>query len=164
MPDVNEAVGAKTELGSDLAAGTTALSSQQEVTFRKYVKLVLPLDGYVFWVRADLVSRGAVLNAMRVNGTPLNDPAKLNELADVITPLGSLHYATDAKQEVDATYSVNRVVFTSLTRVNDLDDVGPNVIFIGEFDGEKFAFSSRKSFYRQADLYHYVGDAVYPIM
>jgi len=163
MPSVDESVGAKSELASDLAAGTNAISSDQVVTFRKYIRLVLPIDGYVFWVRADLVSQGAILNAMGLNTKTPNAPTTAKG-ADVITPSGSLHYATEQKQAADSTYAVNRIVFTSLSPVNDFNTVGPNVMFIGEFQGKKFAFSSRKSFYRQADLYHYAGDAVYAIM
>lgn len=164
MVKVSEGVEAKTELGGDLAAGVGAISSNQTVEFTKYVRVVLPLDGYVFWAKADLLSGGALLNASRANGFALNEPPVEVDAAPTFKASGSLHYATDDKQQADANYAVNRVTFTSKVPINDLNQVGPNVLWIGSFSGVKFAFSSRKSFYRQADLYHYVGDAVYPIM
>lgn len=165
MPEVAEATGARGPLASALKAGVDAISVNQKITFTKYIKLVLPLDGFVFWVKADLVSAGALLNA----GTILNKfypnqkPVVVTPAPTLVAP-GSLHYATESKQAAESSYAVNRVVFTSEVAVNDLDEVGPNVIFIAEFEGIKFAFSQRKSFYRQAELFHYVGDAVYPIM
>ena len=47
----------------DLAAGVDMLSIQQEITFTRYIRLVLPLDGYVFWVKADMV---ALMPSLRV--------------------------------------------------------------------------------------------------
>ena len=52
----NEALFAQgTPIGADLQTGVEAISIQQTVTFTKYVRLVLPLDGYVFWVAAPLL-------------------------------------------------------------------------------------------------------------
>ncbi len=77
---------------------------------------------------------------------------------------GSLHYATDSRQEEAESYGANRVVFTALSPVNDLNELGPDEMYIGTFQGLRFAFSSRGMFYRQADLQHYVGYAVYADM
>ena len=52
-------------------------------------------------------------------------------------------------------------MFTSLTEIEDLSQVGPAVMFIGSFDGMTFAFSNRGLFYQQAGLHHYSGDALY---
>ena len=165
MTSVSEALtSGKSELAGDLAAGVGAISSNQTITFTKYIRLVLPLDGYVFWVKADLVSGGALANASAANAFAANQPPVVTTEAPVITVAGSLHYASDEKQGAEASYTINRVVFTATKPVNDFDQVGPNIIFIGEFNGVKFAFSSRKSFYQQAGLSHYVGDAVYPVM
>jgi len=161
---VAEALGAKTPLASDLAAGVEAISSNQTVKFTKYVKLVLPLDGYIFWVKADLVSAGALANAFAANYAAPGEPPSVATPAPTFDAPGSLHYATDNQQTVEGNYEINRVVFTSQGPINEFYQVGATVLWIGEFQGKKFAFSSRKSFYQQAGLHHYVGDAVYPIM
>lgn len=164
MPSAAEGLGAKTELGSDLAAGTDAISSNQQITFTKYIRLVLPLDGYVFWVKADLVSESAIANAAAMNAVAANEAPVVATAAATLVAKGSMHYATDNRQTADASYAVNRMVFTSERLINEFNEVGPNILWIGTFQGNKFAFSSRKSFYQQAGLHHYVGDAVYPVM
>jgi len=67
-----EALGARGPLAADLAEGVIAIGQDQEITFTKYVRLVLPVDGYVFWVKADLVGPSALLNAGRLNSVALN--------------------------------------------------------------------------------------------
>ncbi len=140
---VTEASGARTPLGADLKVAVDAISYNQTIRFTKYVQLVLPLDGYVFWVRGDLVSPPA---------------AKVRQV------MGSLHYATDQKQEEAESYAVNRVIFTSEEQVDFLNSMASTELYIGDFEGLEFAFSSRKSFYRQAELWHYIGNAVYADM
>lgn len=143
MSSANEAALARTPLGADLKAGVDAISYDQKITFTKFVRKVLPLDGYVFWVRGDLVS----------------PPSPGSQ-----TVMGSFHYATDQHQDEDETYSVNRVIFTAETPIDFFNEVSPTVIYIAEYDGLTFAFSSRGSFYNQAQLWHYVGSAVYADM
>ena len=140
MSTATEAATARTPLGADLKAGVDAISYNQSITFTKFVRMVLPLDGFVFWVRGDLVSPPSP-------GTQ--------------TVMGSFHYATDQHQEEAETYSVNRVVFTAESEVDFFNEVSPTVIYIATYDGIQFAFSSRGSFYNQAQLWHYVGSAVY---
>lgn len=135
-----EAAFGRTPLGADLKAGVDAISYNQQITFTKYVRRVLPADGYVFWVRGDLV-------------TPPSP--------SVITVQGSFHYAIDRRQEEAETLSVNTAVFTSEKPINFLNDIAPDVLYIGEFQAIRFAFSALRSFYQQAELWHYVGDAVY---
>lgn len=161
---VAEGLGAKTPLASDLAAGVDAISSNQRITFTKYVRLVLPIDGSVFWVRATILSDGALINAAVLNSAALNELPIVSIPAASFSAKGSLHYATENRQNVDAAYAINRVVFTSEVQVDDLNAIGPTTMYIGEFQGQNFAFRERRSFYKQADLHHYVGDAVYPIM
>lgn len=127
-----------TQLAAALAAGVNNLSLNQTITFRKYQRAVLPIDGYVFWVKVP-------------DATPL-------------TVQGSLHYASDTQMEAEEVYTLNRVIFTSLKEVNNLNEITPDTIWIGDFEGMKFAFNSRGSFYRQATLYHYVGNAIYADM
>jgi hypothetical protein len=164
MATADEAANARTPLGADLKAGVDQLSLNQEITFTRYVRLILPLDGYAFWVRADLVSAGALYNATKFNATAYNKPPRVVSAAKTLVAKGSFHYATETHQDEAETFGVNRVVFTSEIEVQDLNEIAPNELYVGEFEGVRFAFSSRGSFYRQADLFHYVGVAVYPDM
>jgi hypothetical protein len=161
---LEEALGAPTPLGSDLDAGVDALSRQQVITFTQYIRLILPLDGYAFWVRADMVAGSALYNVAKFNSAGFNQAPKTLVAASTLDAKGSLHYATEVRQEETETYAAERVVFTSEEEINDLSAIAPNMLWIGEFEGKRFAFSSRSSFYRQADLWHYVGFAVYPDM
>ena len=164
MSTAAEAAQARTPLGADLKTGVDAISLNQEITFTRYVRLVLPLDGYVFWVKSDLLSAGALYNAARFNAAAFNAAPKVITAAPTLVAQGSLHYATETRQEESETFGMNRVVFTSEDEVQDLNQVAPNVLYVGVFEGVRFAFSSRSSFYRQADLFHYVGTTVYPDM
>jgi hypothetical protein len=164
MATAEEAAFGKNPLASDLAAGVDSLSREQEITFTRYVRLVLPLDGYVFWVKADLVAPSALYNSSPFNRAGFNKMPRIDVPAPILTAKGSLHYATDFRQEEAESYAANRMVFTSEREVQDLNAVAPGQLWIAEFDGQRFAFSSRSSFYRQADLFHYVGFAVYPDM
>ncbi len=138
MPGIDEASGADTPLGSDLAEGVKAIAIQQEIKFTHYAEAILPLDNYRFWVRI------RPLKTMKV--------------------MGSLHYATEIHQDVEETFALNRVVFTSLSEVTPLNAVDPKTMWIGEFDGLMFGFSGRGKYFKQSGLHHYYGAAIYPDM
>lgn len=182
MATANETLSARTPIGAALATGTDTLSYRQEVTFHLYARAVLPLDGYVFWVKSEIMSDSALYNASAINAFALNQGPVITQLppsrpAPRFKALGSLHYLTDSRQSDDANYAANRVVFTSQEPLQDMNSIGPNLMYIGTFDSPnaqtpgqprgttpiRFAFSSRGSFYRQTDLYHYTGYAVYPM-
>lgn len=164
MPGLDEAQNAKPPLGAGLAEGVESISASQRIKFTKYLKLILPLDGFVFWVRSDLVGPSALLNASRFNATLYNEAPRPLRGPATFEAAGSLHYATDQYQTEEESFALNRVVFTSEGPVEDLNDISPMVAYIGEIDDIRFAFSQRGAFYRQADLYHYRGDAIYPSM
>jgi len=175
---------AKTPLAATLEAGVDAISYDQTVTFKLYVRVILPIDGFAFWVRADLVSEGALYNSLLFNdrATALYAKAPSSTARDLppfkIEAEGSLHYATQTTQEQEANDARNRVVFTSEEPIVDLNEVGDNLIYIAEFDVPqefdeaeprgrtriRFAFSQRESYYVQAGLHHYVGASVVPTM
>lgn len=161
MAGVSEAARAKTILGSDLGAGVETISLDQKIKFTLYARVVLPLDGYVFFIRSDLLSAPVLVAAKPVSTATL---ARIEGMRAEIHATGSLHYATDVRQEEAETLAVNAVTFTSLREIQDLNYVSPALLYIGEFDGRRFAFSRRKSFFKQANLWHYVGDAIYPDM
>lgn len=125
-------------LGAVLNTGLTVLDQSQEITFVYYYRVILPYDGFVFWVK---------------------DPAK----APLVVP-GSLHYQTDQRQELDKTMAYQNVVFTTPVEVADFNELQPNEMLFGQYEDFEFTFSSHANRYEQANLWHYVGQAVYPEM
>ncbi len=153
----------KGQLASGLAQGVETISQNQSITFTLYVRLVLPLDGMIFWVNATLLTDSAVFNSSEFDSIQLNNLGKTLP-SRVISAKGSIHYATQKQQLEDITASFNSILFTSIQEINDLNSISSNHIYVAEFNGLKFAFNQRNSFYKQADLYHYRGDALYSIM
>ena len=101
-----------------------------EYKFTKYVRLILPMDGYVFWVKADLLSPSALLNVGLLNGVQLNQPPVVVTPAAEVCADGSLHYSIEMRQDQDHTYSVTSVVFNATEPIVDFEQIGPNVLFI----------------------------------
>ena len=134
MPTVAEAVNSAS-LHDPLLQGLSVLSQYQAIPFTQYIRYVLPLDGYIFWLR----TKTAIIQ-------------------------GSLHVAIDKQQREDETIAVNRVVLTTGELIQEFNEIGPNTIWIGEQAGIKFAFVQQGPFYRAAGLFHYSGDAVYPAL
>jgi hypothetical protein len=142
MTSVNEAAGnAKPQLAAELAAGVDLLSGSLQVTFTLYKKLVLPLDGFVFWVRSDLTK-------------------PVPELRATVDIAGSLHYSTEIEQERESTIGLNTIVFTALNQIDLFQFVDPQWIYLATYEGIRFAFSSQGKYYQQAGLWHYHGVAV----
>jgi hypothetical protein len=77
--------------------------------------------------------------------------------------MGSFHYDSMTEQRADATIDSNTVVFTSLSEIQPFNEVGPDFLYIASYRNIRFAFVSRGYLYEQADLYHYVGKAIYSI-
>lgn len=136
MPSIAESLGSQSQLASSLAAGVNTLSLSQQITFTQYSQTVLPVDKFVFWVNTGVTT----------------------------TVQGSLHYSTDQQQNEDETIDINRVTFTALSQIDTFNAAAPNDLFIGTFEGIRFAFNARGSFYQQANLFHYLGNAVYPAL
>lgn len=165
MPSIGELLNENNSpLASAMAQGVDDIAQGQTLVFTKYVRVVLPLDGFVFWVRADQLSHSALLNASQLNAVALNQAPVTITPAPTVTVKGSLHYATDNVQEEDQTLGRNRVVFTAESQIDAFNQLGPQVLYLASFDGIRFAFSQRKPYYQQAGLFHYVGDAVYPAL
>jgi hypothetical protein len=134
MATVDESTSAEGGAGT-LLAGLRTLSLNEAIPFTQYIRYVLPLDGYVFWLRT--------------------------KQCDI---QGSMHISADKRQLEDETISISRVLFTTGSEVQEFNTIGPDAIWIGEAGGLKFAFSQRGPYYRTANLFHYSGDAVYPAM
>lgn len=151
----------KPQLGAGLSAGWKTLAQNEEFTFTKYVRVILPFDGYVFWVRADMLSKGALYNASAFNTVALNSIVRPITAAATFTVQGSLHIATEMRQQEPLTSSSSRVVLTTDKEVRDFSEVGQNVLFICTVRGTRFSFSSQGAFYDEAKTWHYAGNAIY---
>lgn len=147
-----------------LDAGLDVLDQNQTITFVLYQRLVLPADGFVFWAPAAALRPGALPGLSQVNSATPNATGAVTGPASVLVAQGSLHHATSLSVEEDETRATMRMVFTSKGPVNDLAAVGPDQMYLATVAGNRYAFSSRGMYYRQADLYHYSGDVVYPAL
>lgn len=90
------------------------------------------------------------------------------EIESVILPTtvqvkGSFHYSSNVEQREDATVDSNEVIFTSLSEIQAFNEIGPDYMYICHYRNITFAFSSRGRLYEQADLYHYLGRALYSV-
>lgn len=132
------------QLEGVLKAGLRVIDQNQNITFTKYTRVILPYDGYVFWVLSTLL-----------------DP---ETAAPVIQIDGSFHYNSDQRQELASTIAYQNVIFTTNTMITDFNNLQPSEAYFGSFDDLQFSFSSHKNYYEQAGLYHYEGQAVYPQM
>ena len=170
MASASEGASAKQNIAAALAGGIDTLSLDQEIVFTQFVRLVLPLDGFVFWVKSDLLTPSALFNAFQLNTAEFNYSDVLPIPPSTLTIKGSLHYSTIVNQAEDTTEAVNTVIFTAEEPVQMFNDLQPNILWIGTYGGDKedfdgpitFAFSSRGRYYEAADLFHYVGTAVLP--
>jgi hypothetical protein len=111
------------------------LDLNQEVIFQAYTRVVLPLDGYVFWQPTVKIKRK-----------------------------GSLHYSQEIQQEETETVGFATVVFTSEGPVTEFAEQPINSLFVACAGGHRFAFNSQGDFYQQARLFHYFGHSVYPAL
>jgi hypothetical protein len=142
MTTVNEAAGGKPPLASLLEAGVNFIDANQTITFTLYKRMVLPLDGFLFWVNYSLVTPEA------------DDPPATQNIK------GALHYSVEVEQEEATTVSVNTIVFTSLTACDIFNQINPPFLYLADYQGIRFAFSSQGKYFQQADLWHYLGVAV----
>ncbi len=156
MPSLSESLldGQALPIHDALVAGVDTLSGNQTVSFTPYVRTVLPVDGFVFWLNANLLSPVQLAQ----QGLASADPVVID---------GSLHYASQGSQASDETIVIRSVTFTAEEEIEAFAELAPRIIFVAEWQTPlgpfKFTFSARNSFYRQAKLFHYVGDAIYPV-
>ena len=163
MASATEAAQAKSQLGSGLAQGVETISGSEQITFTLYVKLVLPLDKYVFWVNASLLTDSAIFNASQYNALLYNNYPEGVPPRQLVAK-GSFHFSSDVQMLEDRQSVFNHTIFTSLIEISDFNLINPQFMYVAEYEGIKFAFNRRENFYKQADLYHYRGDALYSVM
>jgi hypothetical protein len=142
---------------------TATEPTKQEYLFTRYTRLVLPVDGYVFWVRSNLVSPSTQLNAMALNAIAIDG------YGPVLPPTsarvkGTVHYSTTQHQDPDKVYTSNTVHFNTMETVQFLNAMDPSTMWICRFEGIRFAFSHRDNYFAPVGEKHYVGQALYSSM
>lgn len=162
MSSVDEVTGAPSQMGQALSAGLDVIDLNQTVTFTAYRRVVLPADGFVFWVKADMLSPSALPNTTALNRFTPNQARVQVAPAETFVAQGSLHQTTVNKQGEDDSGATNRMVFTSKSQVEHLNDINPDVLYMARVGELRFTFSTSNMRYQQAGLWHYSGDAVYP--
>ncbi|HEV2303149.1 MAG TPA: hypothetical protein VGR91_16400, partial [Stellaceae bacterium] len=155
MASVADALaGASAPIHDALAAGLDVLGQRETAAFTPYVRTVLPVDGFVFWLNAALLSPAQ----LAVHG--------LSSAAQISID-GTLHYASQGVQAEDETIVVRRVEFTAEEQVTAFAEIAPDVLYVGTWatgaGSFRFTFGARGAYFVQADLHHYVGDAIYPV-
>jgi len=164
MATVTETIGAPQELASGLQLGTTTISQNQTLSFVLYRRLVLPVDGYVFWVRASSLQKRtpALYDYTPYDTGAFNATGNPNVASESFSILGSLHYFQEIHQEEDSTYTRQLGLFTSTQEVNDFARLAPDELYITRLpNGTKIAFNGQIGRYDQAGLWHYNGRALY---
>lgn len=131
MPLVDELGGAEAGLADALAADLWDISQQREIEFRTYTRRVLPLDGFVFWLRT---------------GT--------------FTTNGMVHHSAERPQNEDDTATSSAVLFTTIKQIVQLNQTSPDTLIVGIVEGVKYAFRTHGWFAEQAGLWHYTGSSL----
>lgn len=136
-----------------LTEGEEVLSNVETVDFVPYVRVVLPIDGWVFWMNGTLLMPELLSQHNLQSSAP-------------ITVQCSLHYASVGQQDPDQTMVIRSIELTSPTEIEAFGALAADVMYIGIVNTPlgpfKFTFSRRNNFYFAAKMFHYVGDAIYP--
>lgn len=130
MPTVDElgTVPSGGLLHDALTAGIADISQQTTVSFTIYQKVVLPLDGFVFWLRSA-----------------------------VFDQTGAIHFMIERDQDETETRARNTIVFTTTEQVQEFNDTNTQQLVVGEIADRRYAFSRHGWFFPQAGVWHYQG-------
>jgi len=122
------------QLASLLQQGVDAISQQQEVEFRAYSRVVLPIDRYVYY---------QLLKTLKVRG--------------------ALTYTQETDQSESETYDRAIVMFTCEQPVQEFSDAPVKTIYVGKVRNFRYAFDRQNGFFSSAKLWHYVGHSLPPV-
>lgn len=130
MPTVDEigTVPSGGLLHDALTAGIADISQQTTVSFTIYQKVVLPLDGFVFWLRSAIFEQ-----------------------------TGAIHFMIERDQDETETRARNTIVFTTTEQVQEFNDANTQQLVVGQIDDRRYAFSRHGWFFPQAGVWHYQG-------
>lgn len=157
-----------------LIAGIGLISGEQQYTFELYRRVVLPLDGFVFWVKASTINPAwlgryglGTFDAGQYNGNaavpPVLTPVQLAAYSFQVN--ASVHVSQDLNQDESETYVAQAILFTTKDQVEQFAAVGPNELYVTTLPtGARVAFSAQRNHYQLAGLWHYHGKAIYSTM
>lgn len=132
---IDEARRRQSEQASVIDAGLTELDLSQVVEFCMYNRIVLPLDGYVFW-----------------------QPAGMLKVA------GALHHTMEMFQNEDETLGLAHCTFTTFQHVQEFTCTPINTIYVARQGGIRYAFSAHAGYLQELGLWHYQGRSIIPAM
>jgi len=143
----------ESQMASALKQGYTQLSANETITLEKYVRFILPLDGYVFWIKASQLVYPYPPGTQTVTNAP-----------NTITVQGSFHYSSTQVQKSDNSTGIQDVILTTDYELVDFDTLQPSEMYIGLYASFRFGFSKQGNYYQQSNLWHLRGQAIYPYM
>lgn len=150
MVDINvSSQNAKTQLNALLTTGYEHLSLNETMTFQLYVKSVLPIDGFVYWINSNIANPDDVAS--------INAP-----MGENFTVKCSVHNKIVINQTAVTNFAANDIVVTTDIPIDSFNVDGEKGMYIGAWEGELFSFSTRNYLYKSAGLYHYEGLNVLP--
>ena len=157
-----------------LIAAIGLISGEQQYTFELYRRVVLPIDGFVFWVKASTINPAWLgqygqgsFNAVAYNGNAATPPAltPVQLAAYSFQVNASVHVSQDLNQDESETYVAQAILFTTKDEVEQFAAVGPNELYVTTLPtGARIAFSAQRNHYQLAGLWHYHGKAIYSTM
>lgn len=161
MTDASELFGSSNPMASDLEAGLQTVAQSATIKFNLYGRVILPADGYVFWINAKLLQHRGFQKRGLFTAAQISEE-QMERCS--FEQQGSLHFTSDFRQEEADNYAANRMVFSTTSPVQNLNDIAADTMYIGEFKGLRFGFSTQVMRYQQSGLWHYAGFALYPDM
>lgn len=134
--EINEALGgASKPLGALLGDTLESLDLDQEVWFQAYTRVVLPIDGYVFWVPTGKVKVA-----------------------------GALHHMQEILQNEDETLGSAATFFTTRQKIVEFSSAPINTVFVAREGDFRYAFYAQQGFAQFVELWHYQGKIISPAM
>lgn len=123
-----------TQMQGILRDGLEAIDLEQVVTFQRYTRVILPLDGFIFW-------------------SPIATKAFK----------GALQYGVESVQNEDEMFGSATVLFSCESQVQDFfGDKTDELLIATNEAGFRFGFSQQQGYFKQADLWHYWGRSIPP--
>jgi hypothetical protein len=130
MSQISEA--GLSQMAGALRDGLEVLDANAEIEFQSYTRVVLPIDGFVFW------------------------QPKVKK-----TFKGSLHFSQEIQQNEDELLGLATVLFSSESQITEFA-TSLNTIWVARRGDFRYSFSQQQGFYTQAGLWHYFGHSIIP--
>lgn len=135
MPTVGESMGRQSQIAAALDQAVEQLGIEQVVRFQAYTRVVLPMDGYVFWSPTVKVEARGVL-----------------------------HFAQDVTQSEDETVGLAGVTFMTQKPLTDFAAIGQDTLLVARIGPFRYAFSQQAGYQKEARTWHYAGRSIIPAL